>query len=146
MSATDIVLHPNEILRTVCAQVTTIDEELGHLVQRMRSIMASANGIGLAAPQIGLCMRIALVGKFAMINPRIVWASERQTVTEEGCLSIPGARIRVLRPASVDVEYMDLTGATKTIRLNDRMAKCAQHEIDHLDGILIVDKILQEAA
>lgn len=146
MSSAAIVIHPNEVLRQVCTPVTTIDDDLGHLVQRMRSIMSSANGIGLAAPQIGLSLRVALVGKFAMLNPRIVWASERQTVMEEGCLSIPGSRIRVLRPASVDVEYTDLTGATKIIRLNDRMAKCAQHEIDHLDGILIVDKMLQEAA
>lgn len=146
MPAADIVIHPNEILRAVCEPVETFGDDVGQLVQIMRATMTAASGIGLAAPQIGVTRRVALVGKFSMINPRITWRSEAQTVLDEGCLSIPGSRTRVLRPSSVEVEYFDLSGSLKKIRLNDKMAKCAQHEIDHLDGILIIDRVLAEAA
>jgi len=146
MTPAEIVIHPNEILRTLCTPVETFDDEIGQIVLTMRAAMAVAKGIGLAAPQIGLSKRIALVGKFAMINPAIVWRSEAQTVLEEGCLSIPGSRLPVLRPSSVEVEYFDIAGTRKKIRLNDKMAKCAQHEIDHLDGILIIDRAMAEAA
>ncbi|NTF16842.1 peptide deformylase [Agrobacterium rubi] len=146
MTAAEIVLHPNDILRTSCEPVEAFDDDLGQILQTMRVTMASAKGIGLAAPQIGLTRRIALVGKFAMINPRIVWASEAQTVLDEGCLSIPGSRTMVLRRSSVEVEYFDPSGRSKKIRLNDKMAKCAQHEIDHLNGVLIIDRAFAEAA
>ncbi len=146
MEAVEIVIHPNELLRTVCDPVETFGDEIGQIVQTMRATMVAANGIGLAGPQIGITRRIALVGKFVMINPEIVWRSEAQTVLEEGCLSIPGSRTRVLRPSSVEVEYFDVSGGKKKIRLNDKMAKCAQHELDHLNGILIVDREFAEAA
>lgn len=146
MEAVEIVIHPNEILRTVCDPVETFGDEIGQIVQTMRATMVAANGIGLAGPQIGITRRIALVGKFVMINPEIVWRSDVQTVLEEGCLSIPGSRTRVLRPSSVEVEYFDVSGGKKKIRLNDKMAKCAQHELDHLNGILIVDREFAEAA
>lgn len=146
MEAAEIVIHPNEILRTVCDPVETFGDDVGQIIQTMRATMIAANGVGLAGPQIGITRRIALVGKFAMINPEIVWRSEAQTVLEEGCLSIPGSRTSVLRPSSVEVEYFDLSGTKKKIRLNDKMAKCAQHEIDHLNGILIVDRAFAEAA
>lgn len=146
MTAAAIVIHPNEILRVVCEPVEIFGDEVGQLIQTMRSTMTAAGGIGLAAPQIAVPRRVALVGKFAMINPRITWSSETQSVLHEGCLSIPGSRSRVLRPSSVEVEYYDISGALKKVRLNDKMAKCAQHEIDHLDGILIIDRALAEAA
>lgn len=146
MPPAEIVIHPNEILRTVCAPVETFGDEIGQIIQTMRATMQAANGAGLAGPQIGITRRIALVGKFAMINPEIVWRSQSETVMDEGCLSIPGSRTRVLRPSSVEVEYFDVSGSRKKIRLNDRMAKCVQHEIDHLDGILIIDRALAEAA
>ncbi len=146
MTVAEIVIHPNEILRTVCEPVETFGDDLGQIIQTMRATMIAANGIGLAGPQIGIARRIALVGKFSMINPEIVWRSETQTILDEGCLSIPGSRTPVLRPSSVEVEYFDVTGVKKKIRLNDRMAKCAQHEIDHLDGILIIDRQFAEAA
>jgi peptide deformylase len=146
MEAAEIVIHPSEILRTVCDPVETFGDEIGQIIQTMRATMVAANGVGLAGPQIGITRRIALVGKFAMINPEIVWSSEAQTVLDEGCLSIPGSRTLVLRPSSVEVEYFDISGLKKKIRLNDKMAKCAQHEIDHLNGILIIDRAIAEAA
>lgn len=146
MTAAEIVIHPNEVLRTVCDPVETFGDEVGQIIQTMRATMLAAKGIGLAAPQIGLTRRIALVGKFAMLNPRITWSSEAQTVLDEGCLSIPESRTKVLRPSSVEVEYFDVSGCLKKIRLSDKMAKCAQHEIDHLDGILIIDRAMSEAA
>jgi peptide deformylase len=146
MEAAEIVIHPSEILRTVCDPVETFGDEIGQIIQTMRATMVAANGVGLAGPQIGITRRIALVGKFAMINPEIVWSSEAQTVLDEGCLSIPGSRTLVLRPSSVEVEYFDISGLKKKIRLNDKMAKCAQHEIDHLNGILIIDRAIAEEA
>jgi peptide deformylase len=146
MTAAEIVIHPNEILRTVCEPVEAFGDEIGQIIQTMRATMAAAAGIGLAGPQIGITRRIALVGKFAMINPEIVWRSEAQTVLDEGCLSIPGSRTRVLRPSSVEVEYFDLSGSKKKIRHNGMMGRCALHEIDHLDGILIIDREFAEAA
>jgi peptide deformylase len=146
MSVAEIIIHPNEILRAVCDPVETFDEELGQIIQTMRATMTAANGIGLAGPQIGITRRIALVGKFSMINPRIVWHSQAESILEEGCLSIPNSRMKVLRPSSVEVEYFDLLGNKKKVKLNEKMAKCAQHEIDHLNGILILDKALMEEA
>jgi peptide deformylase len=146
MTAAEIVIHPNETLRTVCEPVEAFGDEIGQIIQTMRATMAAAAGIGLAGPQIGITRRIALVGKFAMINPEIVWRSEAQTVLDEGCLSIPGSRTRVLRPSSVEVEYFDISGLKKKIRLNGIMGRCALHEIDHLDGILIIDREFAEAA
>jgi peptide deformylase len=146
METAEIIIHPNEVLRTVCAPVEAFGDEIGQITQTMRATMTAARGIGLAAPQIGLTKRIVLVGKFAMINPEIVWSSQAETVMDEGCLSIPGERTSVLRPSSVEVEYFDLSGMKKKIRLSDRMAKCAQHELDHLDGVLIIDRAIAEAA
>lgn len=140
-SAAEIIIHPNDLLRQVCAPVVSFDAELLELSQIMRVTMAAAAGLGLAGPQIGVSKRVACVGKFFMVNPKIIWRSEAQSLMNEGCLSIPGERIPVMRPSSVEVEYYEVSGIAKKIRLSDRMAKCAQHEIDHLDGILIVDKL-----
>lgn len=140
MTTAEILIHPNEILRTPCDPVEIFDDALRELGVLIRNTMAAANGLGLAAPQIGVLRRVASVGKFLMINPKIVWSSSEATPMEEGCLSIPGQKTLVVRPARVEVEYFDVSGARKRIMLQDRMAKCAQHEIDHLDGVLIVDR------
>lgn len=143
----DIIIHPSDVLRQTSAVIEAFDAELLDLAQTLRATMTSASGLGLAAPQIGVLKRVACVGKFFMVNPVIVWQSETQTIMNEGCLSIPGQRIPVLRPSAVEVEYFDVTGTKKKIRLSDTMAKCVQHEIDHLDGVLIIDKFtLAEAA
>lgn len=136
----EILIYPNDVLRQVSGPVETFDGELRDLAAVIQATMASANGLGLAAPQIGVLRRVAAVGKFLMVNPEIVWRSTEVTSMEEGCLSIPGSRTLVLRPSRVEVEYYEVSGAKKRMTLKDRMAKCVQHEIDHLDGILIVDK------
>jgi peptide deformylase len=139
MTTAEILIHPNEILRQVSAPVETFDGELRDLASLLQSTMAAARGLGLAAPQIGVLRRVASVGKFLMVNPVIVWRSEELTPLEEGCLSIPGQRTLVRRPSRVEVEYFDVSGTRKRIKLQDKMAKCAQHEIDHLEGILVID-------
>lgn len=136
----EILIHPNDVLRQVSEPVETFDGELRDLAAVIQATMAAANGLGLAAPQIGVLRRVAAVGKFLMVNPEIVWRSTEITSMEEGCLSIPGSRTLVLRPSRVEIEYYEVSGAKKRMTLKDRMAKCVQHEIDHLDGILIVDK------
>lgn len=140
MATAAILIHPNEILRTPCDPVETFDDGLRELAVLIRNTMSAANGLGLAAPQIGVLRRVASVGKFMMVNPEIVWSSSETTPMEEGCLSIPGQRTLVVRPARVEVQYFDVLGARKRVMLQDRMAKCAQHEIDHLDGVLVLDR------
>jgi peptide deformylase len=140
MTAAEILIHPNEILRQVSAPVESFDGELRDLASLLQVTMSSARGLGLAAPQIGVLRRVALVGKFLMVNPIIVWTAEEETSLDEGCLSIPGQRTLVRRPNRVEVEYFDVSGWKKRLKLQDTMAKCVQHEIDHLDGILIIDR------
>lgn len=146
MATAEILTHPNATLRQVSAPVETFDGELRDLASVMKETMAAASGLGLAAPQIGILRRIACVGKFVMVNPVILWKSADLTPLDEGCLSIPGQRMRVLRPRRVLVEYVDMFGTKREIELKDKMAKCAQHEIDHLNGILILDRAAQEPA
>lgn len=141
MTTAEILIHPNEILRQVSTPVETFDGELRDLASLLQSTMAAVRGLGLAAPQIGVLRRVASVGKSLMVNPVIIWRSEELTPLEEGCLSILGRRTLVIRPARVEVEYLDVAGALKRVKLQGTMAKCAQHEIDHLDGVLIIDHV-----
>jgi peptide deformylase len=135
----ELVLHPSPKLRLLSVEIDRFDEELRLLVQEMRSVMVANNGIGLAAPQIGVLKRVILVGKFTMINPVIDWMSTATSVMNEGCLSIPGQKIGVERPSRVDVSFYDISGLKKSLKLGETMAKVVQHEIDHLNGRLIID-------
>jgi peptide deformylase len=115
----------------------------------MFAAMYRAPGIGLAAPQVGESLRVAIVDlapgnvrtPVAMINPEVVAASTELATREEGCLSLPGQFADVTRPARVTVRYLDETGARRQIEAEDLLAACLQHEIDHLDGVLFVDHI-----
>jgi peptide deformylase len=115
----------------------------------MFATMYRAPGIGLAAPQIGTGLRIAVVdlvpndlrNPISLINPQIFAASDELATREEGCLSLPGQYADVTRPAFVRVRYQDETGARQEIEAEGLLAACLQHEIDHLDGVLFVDHI-----
>ena len=128
---------------------TLLTEGVRDLIGDMKETMLSMNGIGLAAPQVGVNLRVIVVqlmnvGKLVgpvqeMINPVIQSTSEELVEHEEGCLSIPGEYIKLERPISIDVKFQDLRGKYKRWHLKGLEARVVQHEIDHLDGILMVD-------
>jgi peptide deformylase len=115
----------------------------------MLATMYRAPGIGLAAPQVGVGLRFAVVdlmpddkpAPIALINPEVTARSQEQATREEGCLSLPGQYADVTRPARVTVRYTDAEGARRQIEADGLLAACLQHEIDHLDGILFVDHV-----
>jgi peptide deformylase len=136
----DIEKMPAEVLRTVAEPVPSITREHRKLMRKMRRTMRLSGGIGLAAPQVGVSERIIVVGFFRpkfLVNPEVVWASDELKSRHEGCLSLPGAQISVTRPSQVRVEYTSRWGRTKEVKAKGLRAACLQHEIDHLDGVLI---------
>lgn len=141
------------VLRKVAREVTVFDEKLEVLVEDMIETMHDADGVGLAAPQIGILKRVIVFdlyddeGPMALINPRIVDQSGIQ-MEEEGCLSLPGRHGIVKRPLSVTVQFEDLEGESYEIVGEELLARVLCHEIDHLDGVLYIDKqiIVEEKA
>lgn len=147
MSVREVVLYPAEVLRRPAEPIAAVDDQVRALVEDMFETMYTARGVGLAAPQVGVSSRIFVmdpqqeneqVGATALINPVIVQLSGEQ-VFEEGCLSIPGFSADILRAESVRVEYRTVDGEAAALDLSGFPAVIAQHEIDHLDGILFVD-------
>ena len=141
----------NPILRTVSTKVKSFDKKLKKLAKQMLDAMIKANGIGIAAPQVGINLRIFIVtldiGKesevcFAMVNPKILKFSEETDVAEEGCLSLPGVFGKVERPSSITVEFFDIEGSRHVLGLKGLNARVVQHENDHIDGVLFVDKLV----
>ncbi|MBM7705359.1 peptide deformylase [Chryseomicrobium aureum] len=148
MTVLNIVEHPNDILTTPAADVTEFNEELGKLLDDMYETMVAADGIGLAAPQIGVSKRIAIVDMgegqevIEMINPQVVAIGGKE-VEVEGCLSFPGLYGEVERPYYVKVEAEDRDGNLYELEAEDYEARAIQHEIDHLNGILFTSKIIR---
>jgi len=144
----------NEILRQVAKPVKKVDKTILKLIQDMKETMDKSNGVGLAAPQVGQSIRV-IVTKFnhdtkqeinvGMVNPQIVFRSETTEIGEEGCLSVPGQYDNVLRSKEIIVKFLDEKGREMMLKLQDLSARIVQHEIDHLDGILFIDKIVEEA-
>jgi len=136
---------PDPVLRQKSSEVSKITRKTQILIDDLFRIMRKANGIGLAAPQIGVLQRVIVVAPegmkpTALINPRVIRV-EGSAVGEEGCLSIPGLYGDVVRPSDVTVEAMDRKGRRITFELKALKARVVQHEIDHLDGILFIDKV-----
>ena len=138
--------YPDPVLRVPTDEVTEFDDELTALVERMTSIMGDAYGIGLAAPQLGLRLRLFTFQPEegpaeAVVNPRITWTSDETDVDVEGCLSLgDDVRVPVRRPVAIKVEAKTPTGEDKVWELDDYYARVFQHEIDHLDGVLMIDR------
>lgn len=140
-----VVKIPDPVLRSVAAEVAKLTKKQSLLIDDMIRIMKLANGVGLAAPQVGILQRVIVIATegmkpTAMINPRVVKA-EGEYVGQEGCLSIPGLYGDVTRPEYVEIEALDRRGREVVFELEGMPAKAAQHEIDHLDGVLFVDKV-----
>jgi len=150
MAILPILIHPHPALRALTEKVTVVTPEILKMLDDMLETMYAAPGIGLAAPQVGISKKLVVIdvtGEDAgltrhplkLINPEIVARSETKTLLNEGCLSLPEMRVDVERPDKVTVRYMDIEGKTQEIEAEDLLAKCFQHEIDHLDGKLIFD-------
>lgn len=150
MAILPILVAPHPVLKQTARPVAAVDKRVATLMRDMLETMYEANGIGLAAPQVGVSERIIVVDvhekdepnqPFLMANPEVVWESQDLHAYEEGCLSVPEHYAEVVRPASVTVRYLDENGAAKEIRAEDTLAVCLQHEIDHLNGVLFVDHL-----
>ena len=143
MHSGDIVTYGNDVLRNRAEEFDEVDDSVRELIQRMYEIMAEANGLGLAGPQIGVPKRIFTYdvgeGPHALINPEIVKRSGEETGIE-GCLSIPGLQGEVPRSERVVVTGIDENGNKVRIRAQGILARVFQHEIDHLDGTLFIDR------
>ena len=137
-------------LRVISEEVVFDKKEMTELYKDMCDAMWEANGIGLAAPQIGINKRVIIVdetteehGKYAhlMVNPKITWKSEEKVLFDEGCLSVPDQNGEVLRPKEIKITFQNKEGKYKKWKLDGIAARVVQHEIDHLEGILFVDYI-----
>jgi peptide deformylase len=137
-------------LRTKAKDVTDFDEALAEEVARMGQLMSDALGVGLAATQLGVMHRLLVYRAgpdapfVAVVNPKLEWASGEQEVAEEGCLSLPGVAVDVERPIHVRVKARDETGEGILLEASGLEARVIQHEMDHLEGVLILDRTSRE--
>jgi peptide deformylase len=145
-----IIVAPDPRLKGIAEPVRAVDDDVRRLMDDLLETMYDANGIGLAAPQVGVLKRVIVVdvarqdevsAPMVLANPEITWESDAISVHEEGCLSLPEHFAEVKRPDQVRIQYLDRDGKTQDIEADTLMATCIQHEIDHLDGILFVDHV-----
>lgn len=155
-----IVNYGHEILETSTKTVTEFDEDLVKFIEEMISTMKESNGVGLAAPQVGDNRRICVVDlgfteglvydgekvltddyyPLVLINPEIKVVSEAKSIMNEGCLSFPGVSLEVKRPSVIKLNFQDIEGNNRVIECAGGLARCIQHEVDHLDGILFTQR------
>ncbi|MGC1182790.1 peptide deformylase [Legionella sp.] len=147
MAIHKILYLPDPRLREISKPVVTFDDKLQTLIDDMFDTMYDAHGVGLAAPQIGICLRLSVIDvvgdkkdQIVIINPDII-ASEGEKKFDEGCLSVPGAFDTVIRAEKVTVKALDRHGKPFEIKAEGLLAECLQHEIDHLNGKLFIDML-----
>ncbi len=132
-----------DVLRTKAKTIPKVTKEIKKLISDMQDTVKKAEGLGIAAPQIGTSLQVCLAnvnGKMTpLINPEITWKSEETSTMEEGCLSLPKINVDVTRPVEITVRYIDEHGDEQDRRFHDLDARVVQHEVDHLNGVLIVD-------
>lgn len=148
-SQNGIVKVPDPVLRKKALEVTKIGKPIEQLMDDMLRLMKRANGIGLAANQVGVLKRIIVLAPLdykpmVLLNPKII-KMEGEELGQEGCLSLPGLYGDVVRAAYVEVEGFDRKGREIVLELEGMPARVAQHEIDHLDGVLFIDKVIVES-
>ena len=148
MTVRPILTEPNKILRQVSQPVDNVGDEERKLMKDMLETMYDANGIGLAAIQIGVPKRIIVMDLSKdgekkepryFVNPIIKNRDEKKNTYEEGCLSVPNQFAEIDRPSRCEVEYLDFNGDKKILKADGLLATCIQHEMDHLEGILFID-------
>lgn len=143
-----ILTYPDPFLREVSDPVETIDDSIRKLAEEMIETMYAAKGVGLAAPQVGHHLRLFIVDldpekrdPRVLINPEFLRRSKEKSVEDEGCLSVPGITARVKRPEAVTVKALDLDGNEVEYSGGGLLGRALQHENDHLDGMLFIDKV-----
>lgn len=143
-----VVHYPDSLLRSVCERVEEFSD-VQNVVDQMIALMRAENGVGLAAPQIGILKRIVVIDPSGgadpqsikpMLNPIIEFSSPLRETAEEGCLSLPGYRATVVRPAMISVKYQRTDGTSVSEFMQGFEARVAQHEFDHLDGITLMQR------
>lgn len=144
MQAYEIRVYPDPVLNLKAREVEEFDDELRELVGSMRLTMKLADGVGLAAPQVGISKRVAVISRdgreFVLINPEIVERAGSET-KEEGCLSFPGIFAQVARPQRVKIRAWDENGNSSEIEAESTLARAILHEMDHLDGKLFIEML-----
>lgn len=150
MAVRDLVIHPNPILRKKAETVVDFDKQLHQLLDDLAESMYFHNGVGLAAPQIAVSQRVTVIDVerkddkpklIELVNPTIVELSDQIVEGDEGCLSFPGESEQVNRPQQVRVKAFDRHGKSFEIETQGLLSRALQHEIDHLDGVLFIDKL-----
>ena len=147
MAIRKIITEPNKLLREISLPVENVGKKEQQLMDDMLDTMYAANGIGLAAIQIGVPKNVVVIDlnkdnkKLPMffVNPKITSKSKSLKKYEEGCLSIPNLFAEIERPSECEIQYLDYFGKEKTLKANGLLATCIQHELDHLKGILFID-------
>ena len=143
-----------EALRQNARRIGKVNDQVRELARDMLRSMYTAKGIGLAAPQVGVNQQLLVIDldlenaatpPLVLINPEITSASAGIDIYEEGCLSIPGVYLDVVRPTAIELSYRDEMGRPKKMKADGLMARCIQHEMDHLNGVLFVDRVTDEA-
>jgi peptide deformylase len=150
MALLPIITAPDPRLKLKAKPVAQVDDTVRRLMDDMLETMYAAPGIGLAAPQVGVAHRVIVVdaardGEEAqplkVANPEILWRSDELATYSEGCLSLPEHYADVERPAAIKLRYLDYQNDIREVELNGLLATCVQHEMDHLEGVLFVDRI-----
>jgi peptide deformylase len=150
MAIRTIITAPDPRLKEVAKDVTKVDGDIKKLAADMLDTMYDAEGIGLAATQIGVALRVVVIDvgqtddkkePMVFINPKITWSSDETQKFQEGCLSVPDIWDEVERPIAIKAEYLDLDGKPQTLEAGGLLADCLQHEIDHLNGTLFIDHL-----
>jgi peptide deformylase len=153
MATLEILEYPNPFLKKKAAAVDVFDDALEQIVKDMEETMASEDGIGLAATQVGVDKQLFILDPYVfdreqkvrpaivLVNPEVVWASDETEVMEEGCLSFPGVYIPVERPLKVRIKAQDVAGTEYEYEGEGLAARAALHEMDHLNGVVMVDRV-----
>ena len=150
MSIKDIITVPDETLKKISSPIEKVGQNEKRLIKDLFETMYHSNGIGLAAVQVGILKRILVLDvsdkkdqkkPISFINPIIKRVSNETSIYEEGCLSIPDTFIEIERPKICEVEYIDIDGKKKFLKCDGLLSTCLQHEINHLDGKLIIDNL-----
>ncbi|HIK05597.1 MAG TPA: peptide deformylase [Trichormus sp. M33_DOE_039] len=140
----------DRVLRQPAKRINKVDDEIRQLIREMLQTMYSSDGIGLAAPQVGVNKQLIVIDcepdnpanpPLVLINPTIKQFSQEVCTAQEGCLSIPGVYMDVKRPEVVEVSYKDENGRPQTLKATDLLGRCIQHEMDHLNGVVFVDRV-----
>jgi len=148
MAILEIKKFNDPVLRKKCEKVKEVDKKVIKLIVDMVQTMKEGQGIGLAAPQVGVSKRVIVVQTdlggqriLALVNPKIIKKSQEKEMDEEGCLSFPGIFLEIKRAKEVEIEGLDIKGKKIKLKAKGLLARVFQHEIDHLDGILFIDRI-----